>query len=64
MGWALAPLGMLSGIINRTEWLRNKEKLPFFKLRGNSGAVTIKFEAVVTVAGVIEPFIAFAMMKA
>ena len=29
MGWALAPLEMLSGIINRTEWLRNKEKLPF-----------------------------------
>jgi hypothetical protein len=29
MGWALAPLGMLSGIINRTEWLRNKEELPF-----------------------------------
>ncbi len=29
MGWALAPLGMLSDIINRTEWLRNKEKLPF-----------------------------------
>ena len=29
MGWALAPLGMLSGIINRTEWLRNKEKRPF-----------------------------------
>jgi hypothetical protein len=35
-----------------------------FKLRGNRGAVTIKFGAVVTVAGVIEPFIAFAMMKA
>ena len=29
MGWALAPLGMLLGIINQTEWLRNKEKLPF-----------------------------------
>ena len=29
MGWALAPLGMLSGIINRTEWLQNKEELPF-----------------------------------
>ena len=29
MGWALAPLGMLSGIINLTEWLRNKEKFPF-----------------------------------
>ena len=29
MGWALAPLGMLSGIINRIEWLRNKEELPF-----------------------------------
>ena len=29
MGWALAPQGMLSVIINRTEWLRNKEKRPF-----------------------------------
>ena len=62
MGWALAPLGMLSGIINRTEWLRKKSFI--FKLGGNSGAVTIKFEAVVTVAGVLEPFIAFAMMMA
>ena len=37
MGWALAPLGMLSGIINRTEWLRNKEKFPFLVQREQRG---------------------------
>ena len=34
-----------------------------FKFRGNRGAVRIKFEAVVIVAGAMEPFAAFAMVK-
>ena len=37
MGWALAPLGMLSGIINRTEWLRNKAKASFLSSEGTVG---------------------------
>jgi len=51
---------MLSGIINQTEWLRNEEKPPFVAQR-EQGDMTVKCKAGVTVAGVMEPFKAFAM---
>ena len=54
---------MLSGIINQTELLRNKEKPAFFVPR-EQGDMTVKCKAGVTVASVIEPLKAFAMETA
>jgi len=54
---------MLSGIINQTELLRNKEKPAFFVPR-EQGDMTVKCKAGVTVASVIEPLKAFAMATA
>ena len=54
---------MLSGIINQTELLRNKEKPAFFVPR-EQGDMTVKCKAGVTVASVIEPLKAFAMKTA
>ena len=51
---------MLSGTINQTELLRNKENPAFF-IPMELGDMTVKCKAGVTVAGVMEPFKAFAM---
>lgn len=53
----------MSGIINQTELLRNKEKPAFFVPR-EQGDMTVKCKAGVTVASVIEPLKAFAMATA
>ena len=45
---------MLSGIINQTKLLQNKEKPAFFVPR-EQGDMAVKCKAGVTVEGVIEP---------